>query len=287
MRANHDGLCEDGGDIRRVIARTIDTPWREGDDMVTNIQVGGQWDDFVREFGDTIGLSISMAGEYADIPEGGSESENPGRWVDAAGIEHKRTIGRLYSAEESPYNALDFVEAPGANGRILAAIESARERLSEMNVREQAAFAGKPFERQISEASPSRINKEDIEMDEQTLRQILAEQQSAVEAKIAEALKPAELPVEKVTVGAVAEAVVKAGLSDEGRAAVYEAIDRGDDMAKAIERETAREAAIEKRISDRLAQESDRHPYQGGFIVEEGAAGDPDAELNAILARTK
>jgi hypothetical protein len=284
MRANHDGICEAGGDIRRVISRTIDTPWREGDDMVTNIQVAGQWSEFVREFGDIIGLSISLAGEYEDIPEGGEESHRPGYWVDAAGKEHKRVVAHLLPMSESPYNSLDFVEAPGANGRILAAVESARERLAEMNIREQAGFTGALFEKQLSDGAPPRRTEEDIEVDEQTLSRMLAESEKRTLEAVREALTPTDPPAPKPTVKAVTEAVVTAGLTEQGRDAVYEAIERGDDLAAAIEREKAREAAIAERVS----KQQEANGIQLGSFYEAGdKSRSSEGELEALMSEVR
>lgn len=291
MKANHDGLCEDGGDIRRVIARTIDTPWREGDGMWTNILVAEGWSQYVREFGDIIGLSISAAGDYAAIPED-AEDAGGAYYYDAAGDRRKKTVEHLYPAEMSPYNSIDFVEAPGADGRIVAAIESARAHLPEMNVREAAAFAGKPGDRAIeslhrtSEADAPGGHKEDIEMDEQTLRSILAEERAAtvaaVEATVAEASKPADAPVEKPTLGALAEAVATAGLTEFGRQAVYEAVDAGKPLADAIEREKAREAGIRKAVEDATPV------VQHGYVTEAGSAQvdtEEFADMDGILER--
>jgi hypothetical protein len=283
MRANHDGICEAGGDIRRVIARTIDTPWREGEGMYTNIQLSSQWSEFVQEFGDIIGLSISMAGEYEEIPEGGEESYKSGYWVDSAGKEHKRVIAHLLPASESPYNSLDFVEAPGADGRIVAALESARGRLAEMNVREQAGFAGRLFEQQISDGAPPRENKEDIEVDEATLRQMVQEAVAAAVPTLAEALTPATPPAEKPTLSATVEAVVAAGLSQEGREAVYEAVEAGKPLEEAITREKAREERIAERI--KAEQETREHELPVfGTVFEAGKANESaDAEFERLV----
>lgn len=279
MRANHDGLCEMGGDIRRVIGRTISTPVAEADGMYVDILVAEEWSSYVREFGDIIGLSISMAGEYEDVPEGWHAEGSDLVKYSEDGEEvarRKRDVTRLLPQEEYPYSTLDFVEAPGANGRILQALESARGHLPEVNVREAATFAGDPFtaalarSHKTTEADAPGGHKEDIEMDEQTLRSILAEERAttvaAVEAKISESSQPAEAPVEKPSMGAMAEAVVAAGLTEFGRQAVYEAVDRGEALQPAIEREQAREAGIRKAVEDA------RPAVQYGFVTEAGEA---------------
>lgn len=299
MRANHDGLCE-GPDIRRVIGRTISTPaWQEASTdgpqgMYVDILVSEQWSGHIREFGDVIGLSISMAGEFEDVPEGwhaegadlvkySEDGEEVGR--------RKRDVISLMSAEDFPHSSLDFVEAPGADGRIISALESAKAHLGDVNLREAASFAGDPFSAALkrshtaSEAHAPGGTKEDIEMDEQTLRQMLAEAQestlSAVKATIAEASKPAEAPVEKPSMGAMAEAVVAAGLTEFGRQAVYEAVDAGKPLAEAVEREKAREAGIRKAVEDSTPA------IQYGYVTEAGHALSEDefSDTDKVLAR--
>lgn len=293
MRANHDGLCEAGGDIRRVIARTIDTPWIEGNKVKTNILVSEQWSSYVREFGDIIGLSISAGGEFEDVPEGwhadgpdlvryAEDGEEVGR--------RKRDVIRLSSAEESPYNSIDFVEAPGAKGRIDIALESARSHLPDLNVREQAAFTGLPFDRALVEAHTTSGQpggtEEDIEVDEQKLAEMLAASEArtaeSVRSIVAEASKPAEAPVVKPTLERTAEAVVTSGLTEGGRKAVYAAVEAGVDLDKAIESEQAREKAMRDEITKSL--EAD---VQHGFVVGEGAALDADefSSPAAVLER--
>jgi hypothetical protein len=291
MRANHDGLCEDGGDIRRVIGRTISKPeWQEasGDDpagMYVDILVSEQWSPQIREFGDIIGLSISMAGEYEDVPEGWHSEGADLVKYSADGEEvsrRRRDVIRLASAEEYPYSSLDFVEAPGADGRILQALESARQHLPDLNLREAASFAGNPFDaalRRAHEASGQPGGtEEDIEVDEQTLRSILAEAKSdtleAVKATIAEASKPASEPIEKPTLERTAEAVVGAGLTEHGRKAVYAAIERGADLDEAIAAQKAYEDSVRESVKAEFA--ADESLVQRGFVV---GAGDADSAL--------
>lgn len=290
MRANHDGLCEDGGDIRRVIGRTISTPkWENASEngpagMYVDILVSEQWSSYVREFGDIIGLSISMAGDYEDVPEGWiAEGPNLTKYNDEGVViaSKKRDVIHLYSAEENPYNSLDFVEAPGADGRIVAALESARAHLPEMNVREAAEFAGAKGDRLVAEAhnktsaDQAGRTEEDIEVDEQTLRQMLDEAQratlDAVKSTIAEASKPAEGTTETPTLATVSEAVSESGLSTWGRKAVYAAIERGESHTDAIALEQEREKGMRDEFAK--AQEAD---VQHGYVLEAGDSLDLD-----------
>lgn len=288
MKANHDGMCEAGGDIRRVIARTIDTPWAEADGMYTNIRVSKEWAGYVKEYGDIIGLSISAAGELLQ-----QENED-GDMVNAINEETgKPILKRLLSAEESPYNSIDFVEAPGADGRIVLALEAAQKTLLELNIREQATFAAGIQERKSSKAVPPRSNKEgDIDMDEATLKSILESHSTgllaAVESLIAEKLPVTEAS-ETPQLDVMAEAIVSAGLTEGGRANVYEKVALGADFEKAIESEKAREQSIRDELSESLKSQA----TASGYVTEAGAPSGTsfDEELEAIglpgLASTK
>lgn len=279
MRANHDGLCEDGGDIRRVIAKTIDDPWREGDEMYTNIRVAEGWNTYFREFADAIGVSISAAGELEPLTKEQEEAiengEDPG----------KRIVARLFSAEESPYNAIDFVEAPGAGGRIVMAIEGAKKQIQELNIREQASFASPRLDEKNSGAVPpqSSKKKEGYSMDEEERKLIVAETAAAV----VEAIKPAEPVAEDVKFESVAEAAFKAGLSEAGREAVYERVRNGASVDEAIAKERTREDAIEASVKEKLASSGSSHQGFGYTVGEDEGAGASreslDAEYESML----
>lgn len=260
MRANHDGLCEDGGDIRRVIAKTIDDPFPESDGMYAHIRVAKQWSEYVKEFGDVIGLSISAAGELD--PRNDQESEQFDQ-------EFPKTVTRFYTAEESPYNSVDFVEAPGADGRIVAAIESAKSRFAEMNIREAATFASQRLDEKDSGAVPPQGNEKEKRMDEADRKVIVADVTEAVSAIVIEALKPSVIPVE-VKYEDVAEAAIEAGLSKGSREAVYESVRAGATVAEAVEKQKAREDAITAEVTERLSKES-THFAGGGIVFGEGS----------------
>lgn len=289
MKANHDGMCEAGGDIRRVIARTIDTPWAESDGMYTNIRVSKEWAGYVKEYGDIIGLSISAAGEME------THEDEDGETVYTRNEETgKPILKRLFSAQESPYNSIDFVEAPGADGRIVLALEAAQKTLLELNIREQATFAAGISERKKSEAVPPRKDEEkEIDMTKEELAEALAESQratlAAFDEKLAAALpKPLdESSAPKLDV--MAEAIVSAGLTEGGRASVYEKVALGADLTKTIESEKAREQSIRDELSESLKSQAPA----SGYVTEAGAPSGTsfEEELEAIglpgLASTK
>lgn len=280
MRANHDGICEAGGDIRRVIARTLDTPWEEADGMYTNMRVSSEWSSYVKEYGDIIGLSISAAGELEMYED--EDGEQVPVIDEATG---KKVLKRLLTQEESPYNSIDFVEAPGADGRIVLALESARGHMAELNIREQAKFAAGITEKHVSKAVPPKNERKEYSMDEKeqaafaaTVAEATA---NATAAAIAEALKPAEQPKEVVKGEAVAEAAFAAGLSTSSREAVYERVAGGSSVEDAIAKEKAREDEIESRVKESFKDSGSLPGYSTG--VSESTKGIND-EFDALVS---
>lgn len=263
MKANHDGICTDpGGDIQRLMAKTVDTPWAESDGMYAHARISEHHSPLVREFGDVIGLSISAAAEMQTIDgEDGPEY--------ALSERGKPIVERFLTMEESPYNSVDFVEAPGADGRIVArALESAKAHARELNVREQVTFAKDtlvPGEHKTSEASPPRDNKKESNMTDEEIQSAIVEAANSAAAKVAESLRPAEPTSEQPTLGAMAEAVATAGLTAAGRAGVYERVENGASVDQAIEAERTREAQMREELTAKpKAQEG------FGFTVDEG-----------------
>lgn len=271
MRANHDGICEAGGDIRRIIARTTDTPWAEADGMYTNIRVSEEWSPWVKEYGDIVGLSISAAGELqmAENEDGDMEVVRD----EATGLPYLKSF---LSAEESPYNSIDFVEAPGADGRIVMALESARKQLAEMNIREQAKFASgiQTEAEKTSKATPPRSSKKGNTMEKEEREALTSEITESVTKSVLEALRPAQPKEDEPKLSATVEAVVAAGLSDEGRQDVYERIDRGVPVAEAVASVKTLEAAIEQRVAARFGESVAKSSAAGfGFTVDEAEGG--------------
>jgi len=166
MRANHDGFCEAGGDVRRIMAKTVSLPEFEEDGAYAWARVKeGEPSDFIRQFADVIGVSVSVAVELAQ-EEREDEDDEP---IYKRSEDGRLVVERFLSMEDSPYNAIDFVEAPGADGRIVAlATESARQIVEHMTLREAATFARDVAgARETSEAAPPRnTKKKENEMEE-------------------------------------------------------------------------------------------------------------------------
>lgn len=278
IRANHDGLCEAGGDIRRIVAKTTSAPTAEKDGMYADVIFAEQWSTFAKEFADVVGMSISAAAEMDEWPEE-QEFNDWGQAVDEDGNVLKGTVKRFLTQEESPYNSVDIVEAPGADGRIVAlALEAAQHKLVEMNVREAATFAVgtiKPIAEKDSEATPPRSNEEE-DMTEEERKALVAEAAQAGATAALEQFRAAESAPEQPTLGVLAEAVTTAGLTEAGRASVYERVESGVAFDVAIATEKAREDAMRAELSGKSAT-----PTPGfGYTVGEDEGGKPQVNVN-------
>lgn len=149
MRANHDSMCEAGGDVRRIMAKTISAPWEEADGMYANALVReGEATEFVRQFADVIGTSISTAVEIQTTPqlddEGQPILDDEGQAVMVPRRSERGAVivERFLSMSESPYNSVDFVEVPGADGAVVnLALESAKKLVDHTMLREASTFA--------------------------------------------------------------------------------------------------------------------------------------------------
>lgn len=284
MKANHDGFCEQGGDIRRLMAKTDgDWDFRE-DGAYVPVQFSKEWADFVEEFGDVIGVSIAAGVEIAEPEEHDGDYDEAGRPIDEDGnpIDTRAVVERFLTQEESPYNSIDFVEAPGADGRIIKALESAKGHFEHVGMREAAIFASHYIEQRqrekTSEAAPPRNTEKENAMDEQMLQAIEAAATRAAERAV-ESFTPA--PAEPVTIRMedVAEATFEAGLSKGSREAVYARVNGGEALEAAVAAEQAREAEIEEAVKARLATEQGH----GGYPVGQEAAAGSAAEYLSLV----
>jgi hypothetical protein len=288
MRANHDGFCEMGGDIKRIVAKTTSVPVAERDGMYVDMYVAEDWSKFAEEFADVIGLSISASAavEMIDAEDEDGEPIKVKRLLNG-----KPVVERFFTAEEAPYNAIDLVEAPGADGRITALLESAAKGTYEgLDIRHHSQFVeGLPQIRRIlqlendekkSKADQPRHTQEGNEMTPDEMAAALKESEgrlaTLVESKIAEAFKPAETPAPTASSADVAEAVAGAKLSKTGSRLVFEAFDRGEDYKAVLESQ----ATLEKEILE-------GHKPEVGFqpgIIESGSTGDLGSSRYAYAA---
>lgn len=287
MRANHDGFCDAGGDIQRVMAKTTEDPWEEADGMYSWARVReGEASAFVRQFADVIGLSVSvgveLAREVARDEDGepilDPETDEPLMVVKKSerGVP---IVERFLSMTESPYNAVDFVEAPGADGAVVAlAVEAAKAAYEHVTLREAATFAvDLAGEREkTSEATPPRNIQEENSMDQQEMEALAQRAAEAAVRQYAESQRPE--PSEQPTLSAMAEAVVTAGLTEAGRGEVYARVERGEALESAIAAESQREASIEaeveRRLAERVAAQQESSPFGFGYTTDD-KTGEP------------
>lgn len=271
MKANHDGMCtEAGGDIRRIVAKIDDTPFPKEDGMYAHMRVSQEWSKsgFFEDFADVVGLSISAAVELEEIvatdDDGDPVLDDDGHPVTVQKRSERGAviIKRFLTLEESPYNTVDIVEAPGADGRIVArAFESAKETFLGMtNIREQATFASKKLDEKNSGATPPRSTRKGNSMDEEERAALSAE----ITENVVKALKPAE-PKQESTLGVTVEAVLEADLSKRGRAAVYKSIESGTAADVAISEQKALEDEIK-------AEFAAGNPTKAPAVVEDSSA---------------
>lgn len=286
MRANHDGMCEAGGDIRRIMAKTTSKPQKREDGMYAKARVReGDATDFMRQFADVIGTSVSVGVELVKVPaedEDGEpilNSEGQPVMVNKLGERGLPIVERFLTMDESPYNAVDFVEAPGADGRIVAvAVEAARELVEKhTTIREAATFAiDLAGEREKdSEATPPGNTKKENEMEKEERDSLRDE----IVQSVTEALKPAR-PTTEHKLSDTVEAVLEAGLSKRGRAAVIERIEAGGDAASVIAEQKAFEDDIRAEVGGKPAAQAEAETVTG-YTVGEGS-GFPERERATV-----
>src|SRR5690606_13920895 len=117
---NHptDEEFDNGRDITKLMARTIEAARVVEEDGVaklkSKIKVRPEWQDFVEEYKDVIGLSIFASGEAREGEINGN----------------KTMIVESFDYTD-PYRSIDFVVAAGRGGKVDRMVESAQ-RVMEM-----------------------------------------------------------------------------------------------------------------------------------------------------------
>lgn len=313
MRANHDSMCEAGGDVRRIMAKTISAPWQEADGMYANALVReGEATEFVQQFADVIGTSISTAVEIESTPrldaEGNPELDENGEPI----LVPKRSergaviVERFLTMSESPYNSVDFVEVPGADGAVVnLALESAKQLVNHTMLREASSFAiGLAGVREKTSPAAGRGAKPTVEasaeekegehMDEAVLKAIEAlstrvdafvnESQTAkgaaAQAQVdAEALESARTDAVSAYKESVA-AIDAADLLEPTAEALKDRAAKGEDITSAIESAKAADAKYLEAAAKRVAEaDAEDAPVYGR--IREGA-GDTKSAAAAL-----
>lgn len=143
----------------------------------------------------------------------------------------------------SPRNCVALVPKGGRDGKITALVESYREKHGKI----------------VSNRENAGDERKEITVEPKDIKAITTAVAEAIQpmfTQLSEALTPAAPVVEDETeetvdVGAVAEALIEAGLPKSGRARVLESVKAGTDIAKAVEAEKAyveeivKESAVE------------------------------------------
>lgn len=182
---------------------------------------------------------------YKDVPQFIAEA------MDDIGVSieiHAGLIGEggvVEALNFSPHNSLAIVTNPGARGRVEALAENFRTPAEGSTITERQAM---------------------------TPEEIQAITSPIIEAikSLREELSPVTEEVEGPTHAAVAEAIVSAKLTDQGRAAVYAGIESGVSVEEAIKTEVAREKAILEALStsqEGNLQESGVKDYDAAFTA--------------------
>jgi hypothetical protein len=291
MRANHDGFCEAGGDIRRVMAKTTSDPWEEEDGMYAwAVAREGDASEFLRQFADVIGTSVSVAAEVemeAAVDSNGKpiiDENNQPVMKPRLSERGAQIVERFLPMSESPYNAVDFVEAPGADGAIVAlATESAKELVEKTMLREASSFAidlaGKR-EKTSAANRPGTTQQED-HMDPKVI-------EAAVRSVLAEALAPINTFLADEGARRQAEAEAQAGADGvkEAREAAVTAVEavKAAKLPESVEVDLLAQLKEGADISKDLAfaqkvleAKTSTSESTDSFITHESAAGDGES----------
>src|SRR5690606_6271369 len=280
MRANHDSVCEAGGDIRRIMAKTTSAPWAEEDGMYAYAVVReGEPTEFIRQFADVIGTSISAGAEIEQTPkldsEGNPEIDENGDPIMVPRRSERGAVivERFLTMSESPYNSVDFVEVPGADGAIVQlALESAKRIVDHTMLREASGFAiGLAGARQKPAVEASAEEREGDHMDKEIREAFTAleskfdafvneskaakegEAQAQVDAEALESARADGVAAYRKSVEAIEAAKLLAPTGDALKARAAQ----GEDITDAIEPAKKADEAYLAAAKEALA-ESDR-----------------------------
>ena len=182
---------------------------------------------------------------YKDVPQFIAEAMND---IGVSIEIHAGLIGEggvVEALNFSPHNSLAIVTNPGARGRVEALAENFRTPAEGSTITERQAM---------------------------TPEEIQAITSPIIEAikSLREELSPVTEEVEGPSHATVAEAIVSAKLTDQGRAAVYAGIESGVSVEEAIKTEVAREKAILEALStsqEGNLQESGVKDYDAAFTA--------------------
>lgn len=227
--------------------------------LLADLKPRKEYEEFLDEFGDIVGMSI-FCGAEGEVLEDGR--------LDVASFD-----------AEDPYRSVDIVVAAGRGGRIKRAEESLRAIESSLGIPE----GNKPA------AEASAEEKEGERMDEKDIQAIAV----ATATAIAESLKPvldfvnesAAAKGEKDQTEATAEALDDARTEGAKAAAEsFKAIDAAELPEKITEalkaqvlegKDVTEAVAAAKEVADAVAESADASEQPGGHVIESAGARRP------------
>lgn len=224
INADHDP--ESAGRARSVMhimGKLISDPISKPDGMYADVYFGREYQTFIEDFHDVIGMSIAASGEteqYEDKVSGKMKT-------------------RVTSIKPSPLNSVDVVSAPGAQGKIM---KEALKDIQESLVTEE-------------EKEAKQVDEKDIQAIAEAVGKALAPTLEAFGKELVEALAPAEEEKPETDLAAVTEAALEAGLTKRAREKVVEAVKSGAELKEAIAEEKAYHDEIQASLKQDLEEE--------------------------------
>lgn len=117
MHLDHDSFNQSAekpeGSLRNLVGVLAEDARYESGALVAEARISSKWRDFIKEFSDSIGVSIAAAADIRDTNEG-------------------RIVERIIP---NPFNRADFVTVAGRGGRVETVLESARDKLQSIETK--------------------------------------------------------------------------------------------------------------------------------------------------------
>lgn len=224
-------------DVTTIAGRIVsEVAYKVVDDtagLYADLKVDSRWVEFVEEYADVIGLSIYIEGDGHEDPSG-------------------EYIVESFNGDD-PYKSVDFVVAAGRGGRVERAMESFR--VIESSTGSPAGVDGAATA--SVEAKRKEKQMEELKALIETLAKTVNDKFVALEAKVDSVVTLSEqataataAQVDAFTVAdELSKAVAEAGLPEEGRKRVLEAVrDNGRTIVEAVASEKAYISSIIEKV---------------------------------------
>ena len=151
------------GSLRNLVGVLTEDARYEDGALVAEARIGSQWRDFVDDFHEFIGVSISAAAEV---------NENAG----------DRVIERIVP---DPFNRADFVTVPGRGGRVTAVLEAAQ-KITNPDApqgpdKEEATMAETNITEALNRAAEAEANNTNLAAENERLKARIKELEATIE----------------------------------------------------------------------------------------------------------